>query len=68
MLSLPSDNQRNVPLVHPLPHNPNLIRRFGNNNGMECIMQPELEHLTERLVSGMSEAVVFADATGLIQF
>jgi PAS domain S-box-containing protein len=35
---------------------------------MECIMQPDLEHFTERLVSGMSEAVVFADATGLIQF
>ena len=31
-------------------------------------MQPSLEHFSERLVSGMSEAVVLADATGLIQF
>jgi PAS domain S-box-containing protein len=35
---------------------------------MECIMQPNLEHFAQRLVSGMSEAVVFADAAGLIQF
>jgi hypothetical protein len=50
----------------PVPHNP--IRRPGSSNGKECIMQPGLEHFSERLVSGMSEAVVLADATGLIQF
>jgi PAS domain S-box-containing protein len=31
-------------------------------------MQPEPEHFAERLVSAMSEAVVFADAAGLIRF
>jgi PAS domain S-box-containing protein len=35
---------------------------------MERAMQPDLEHFAERLVSGMSEAVVYADADGVIRF
>jgi PAS domain S-box-containing protein len=35
---------------------------------MEYVMQPDLEHFGERLIAGMSEAVIFADAAGLIRF
>jgi PAS domain S-box-containing protein len=34
---------------------------------MERAMQPDLEDFAERLVSGMSEALVFADADGVIR-
>jgi PAS domain S-box-containing protein len=31
-------------------------------------MQPDLEHFSERLVAGMSEAIIYADADGAIRF
>jgi PAS domain S-box-containing protein len=30
-------------------------------------MQPDLEHFADRLVAGMSDAIVYADATGVIR-
>jgi PAS domain S-box-containing protein len=30
-------------------------------------MRPELEHFADRLVAGMSDAIVYADADGVIQ-
>src|ERR1700722_5326723 len=31
-------------------------------------MQPDLEHFAERLLAGMSDAIIFADAKGAIRF
>jgi PAS domain S-box-containing protein len=31
-------------------------------------MQPDMEHFAERLVAGMSEAIVYADAEGVIRY
>src|ERR1700722_10269542 len=42
-------------------------RRYTSPVKMERAMQPDLEHFAERLVSGMSEAVVYADADGVIR-
>jgi PAS domain S-box-containing protein len=59
---LPAD-QDQVLLDRPAPDRPDM----SQVKKMERAMQPNLEHFAERLVSGMSEAVVYADADGVIR-
>jgi PAS domain S-box-containing protein len=48
---------------------PALLRSVCNRSPIgERAMQPDLEHFVQRLVAGMSEAIIYADADGAIRF